>query len=483
MSGATIDGWAYLLVDAGRLYPKLDVGRRMLRHVHHTCEALLSDSPAFDDPTTDLATLLRRCAEQDRVAFRRLYDRQAARLHGIAMRITRQPALAADAVHDTFIALWQHAGSFDPTRGSAEAWLTSIARYRALDIARRRTREITGLEMPEEADPAPDALTKLAGIDEAASLRHCLEELEPDRRSLVVAAFVDGLTHTELAQQRTLPTRHRQVDDPSRPRRAETLPRAMSDAPEDRDLLAAEYVLGVLDAAESAEVEALAAREESVVLSIEQWQNRLAPLAFAVAPVTPPVTLWPRIAAAIGGFPQPATEDRSAQIAAFPRRSAWNSVGLWRAATAAAVALAAVFAGIVLRGTPGARAPIRRGPLARQRARAGVPRRNAAGRRHPGTPAEQRVGRQRQGPRTVGVAAGCDGAGFARRSAGDRQDRAPESVCAGIDAASCEPGATGRLAHGPADRPGAVRRHAHPRELIRAAAELPRRIGRAPLPM
>ncbi len=200
----TIDR-ACLLPDATQLYSGWDTGRRVLRLVRQSCEALLSDSPAIDDPSADLAALIRRCADQDRVAFRRLYDRQAARLHGIAMRITRQPALAADAVHDTFMALWQHAASFDPARGSAEAWLTSITRYRALDIARRRTREVTGLEIPEAADPEPDALMKLSGSDEAASLKLCLEELEPDRRGMVVAAFVDGLSHTELAQKLAMP--------------------------------------------------------------------------------------------------------------------------------------------------------------------------------------------------------------------------------------------------------------------------------------
>jgi anti-sigma-K factor RskA len=129
----------------------------------------------------------------------------------------------------------------------------------------------------------------------------------------------------------------------------------MSDLPEDDDLLAAEYVLGVLEADEAASVEALAAREEAVVISIEQWQRRLAPLALAVAPVPPPDSLWPRVAAAIGGFPQAAEEPPRAAVAAFPRRSAWNSLALWRAATAAAVALAAVFAGIafIQRPAPG----------------------------------------------------------------------------------------------------------------------------------
>ncbi len=122
----------------------------------------------------------------------------------------------------------------------------------------------------------------------------------------------------------------------------------MSDAPEDTDLLAAEYVLGVLNAAEAASVEAAAASDDALALAIEAWQNRLAPLALLAAPVPPPAALWSRIAGTIGGFAEPA---RDAEIVSFPRR-AWNSPGIWRAATAAALALAAAFAGIAFLQRP-----------------------------------------------------------------------------------------------------------------------------------
>jgi anti-sigma-K factor RskA len=124
----------------------------------------------------------------------------------------------------------------------------------------------------------------------------------------------------------------------------------MSDAPEDYELLAGEYVLGVLDAAEADAVLALAARDSTVALSIEAWQNQLAPLAFLARPVPPPDSVWPRIAAAIGGFAEPETQP-GATVVGFPRR-AWNSAGVWRAATAAALALAAVFAGIAFLQRP-----------------------------------------------------------------------------------------------------------------------------------
>ena len=154
-----------------------------------------------DDP----ATLLHRCAHGDRAAFRVLYDGWASRMHGIALRITRQPSLAADATHDAFVQVWQQAHRFDPERGSAEAFLISLVRYRALDIVRRTVREVPGYEAAEQEDESPDALSRLVSSSEGAALQRCLERLEAGRRRMVVMAFVDGLSHGELAEKLRIP--------------------------------------------------------------------------------------------------------------------------------------------------------------------------------------------------------------------------------------------------------------------------------------
>jgi RNA polymerase sigma-70 factor (ECF subfamily) len=156
-----------------------------------------------DDPggNADLTFLLGRCAAGDQNAFRMLYDRQAPRLYAIALRITRQPASAEDAVHDAFVQVWQNAGRYDPARGNPEAWMISLTRYRALDLVRRNAREVTGMELPDEADPAPDPLRQA----ETRVLQGCLELLETERRRLVVLAFVDGYSHSELAALFKLP--------------------------------------------------------------------------------------------------------------------------------------------------------------------------------------------------------------------------------------------------------------------------------------
>jgi RNA polymerase sigma-70 factor, ECF subfamily len=148
---------------------------------------------------SDTAALLVRCAASDGAAFRMLYESHSSRLYAIALRITRQPALASDAVHDALLQVWRNAARFDPERGNADGWLISLVRYRALDIARRHTREAPGLEIPEQEDPDPDALARLVTGAEGNAVRQCLEEVDAPRRSLIIMAFIDGLTQSEVA--------------------------------------------------------------------------------------------------------------------------------------------------------------------------------------------------------------------------------------------------------------------------------------------
>jgi RNA polymerase sigma-70 factor (ECF subfamily) len=153
----------------------------------------------------ELATLIPRIADGDRDAFRRVYDLHGPRLYAVAIRITRQGALASDAVQDAFLQLWRNAGQFDLARGNPEAWLVSLVRYRSLDIARRRGREISDDNAPEQIDDDPDPLERLAASRDAAALHACLGTLEPDRRKLLSLAVIEGLSHSEVAERVTLP--------------------------------------------------------------------------------------------------------------------------------------------------------------------------------------------------------------------------------------------------------------------------------------
>ena len=150
--------------------------------------------------------LIARCAAQDRAAFQALYARWSGRLHGVAMRITRDGALASDATHDAFVQVWQQAGRYDASLGEAGSWLISLARYRALDLVRRRGREVLGHE-PIEAEPdrGPDPLSQLMASVDGGALHRCLQTLTAERRNLVVLAFVEGFSHSQLSAKLGLP--------------------------------------------------------------------------------------------------------------------------------------------------------------------------------------------------------------------------------------------------------------------------------------
>ena len=163
------------------------------------------DFPQTGRSAGDPAALLRRCAAGDRSALRALYESQAARLHGLALRITGQASLAADAVHDTFVQVWEHAGRYDPGRGSAEAWLTGLLRFRAIDALRARARDVPDTEAPEIADPDLGPMERLLTTAEGEALYRCLGRLEPRQRQAITLAFVQGLSHGDLASRLATP--------------------------------------------------------------------------------------------------------------------------------------------------------------------------------------------------------------------------------------------------------------------------------------
>ena len=153
----------------------------------------------------ELSALVLLCASGDTAALRRLYELQAPRLKGLANRITGNPALAEDVLHEVFIKLWQQASRFDPDRGDAHAWLTTLTRFKAMDLARKHGRERAMPVLPEHPDEAPDALMLAIGSSEERALQSCLGELPRHARDAIALAFVDGRTHTEIAAAYNMP--------------------------------------------------------------------------------------------------------------------------------------------------------------------------------------------------------------------------------------------------------------------------------------
>ncbi len=106
---------------------------------------------------------------------------------------------------------------------------------------------------------------------------------------------------------------------------------------DDIDGLAAEYVLGTLDAAERATLAARRQREPALDAAIIAWENRLAGLVSGVNPVAPPAAVWHGIEQRLADLNAPMQPGaNAAQVVSLERR-----VALWRRTAMAASALAA----------------------------------------------------------------------------------------------------------------------------------------------
>ena len=79
------------------------------------------------------ASLLRDMIAGSEEALAGLYDRHGKAVYAAATRAGGDRWVAAEVVQETFLALWNRAELFDPSRGTLPAWLTAIARNRAID--------------------------------------------------------------------------------------------------------------------------------------------------------------------------------------------------------------------------------------------------------------------------------------------------------------------------------------------------------------
>ena len=162
---------------------------------------------SMHDQDSSLAALLAECALGNRSTFENLYRQTSPRLYAVQLRILGEPALAEEALQETFIQVWRHANEYRAARGAALAWLTGIARFRALDI-RRRQRPADNLNTTDpqialgESDSAAAVFETLASGD---TLQQCLQRLSAQARQCVVLAFCEGYTHDELSRRMATP--------------------------------------------------------------------------------------------------------------------------------------------------------------------------------------------------------------------------------------------------------------------------------------
>ncbi len=106
-------------------------------------------------------------------------------------------------LQEAFVSIWRNAGGYRPGVAAPMTWMNTIVRNRALDRLRRNKRPEVHWEEPGDFDRVanddPAELDRLMLSEEAAALRECLGRLKEKQRISITLAFLEGLTHEEVA--------------------------------------------------------------------------------------------------------------------------------------------------------------------------------------------------------------------------------------------------------------------------------------------
>jgi RNA polymerase sigma-70 factor (ECF subfamily) len=154
-----------------------------------------------------MADLLRRIAERaDPAAFRELYEAYGPRVKAYMMRRGADAGTAEDLAQETLLTVWRKAALYAGDKGSMTTWVFAIARNLRIDRLRR---EMPWQELPEgrlaeaSGEPLPDE-----AMDEKQRqqrVQAALAGLPQEQKEVVALAYLEGLSHSEIAQRLAMP--------------------------------------------------------------------------------------------------------------------------------------------------------------------------------------------------------------------------------------------------------------------------------------
>lgn len=158
----------------------------------------------------DDATLLQAIAQRDEAAFAALYDRFSRPVFSLVVRVLHSRAEAEEVLQEAFWQVWERAPDFRAELGTAFCWVVTIARRKAIDRLRARSRQAERINAVRAAAGdddfvQPAGLESLATDERGEAVRAALAAINLEERRAIALAFFDGLTHEEIAAALQVP--------------------------------------------------------------------------------------------------------------------------------------------------------------------------------------------------------------------------------------------------------------------------------------
>src|SRR5205085_5031096 len=172
------------------------------------CRVSSPPKPTATEAELRQADLIRAVADGDHQALAALYDATSRTVYGLLLRILSDASAAEEVLLDVYTQAWRQAAAYSQQRGTPLAWLTTIARSRAIDRLRRGRQEQQRTEPLEEAAysaSGESAEEEVRAGEVRAVVRATLDALAPEQREVIELAYYGGMSHSEIAAARGLP--------------------------------------------------------------------------------------------------------------------------------------------------------------------------------------------------------------------------------------------------------------------------------------
>jgi RNA polymerase sigma-70 factor (ECF subfamily) len=166
-----------------------------------------ADEAGADDVLLDLI------GGGDEAALAMLYKSRSRMVYSLALSIVRDGSDAEEVTEEVFYRIWKSACEFDRRRGSALAWVTTIARRMAIDRTRSKQYKGRMKEVDLEKAVVSDGNESISGSEgfdptggaEARQVKQALDQLGDTHRKLIHLSYYEGLSHSQIAERLDTP--------------------------------------------------------------------------------------------------------------------------------------------------------------------------------------------------------------------------------------------------------------------------------------
>ena len=160
----------------------------------------VSGAPVARPAGGDLGLLLGLVARGDEAAYGLVYGQLAGHVFGVARSVLRDPAQAEEVAQEVMLEVWRDAARFDAARGTAKAWVMTLAHRRAVDRVRSEQAAAAREQRAAKPEVSYDVVAEtVAARLDAERVRRCLGSLTGLQQESITLAYYRGFTYREVA--------------------------------------------------------------------------------------------------------------------------------------------------------------------------------------------------------------------------------------------------------------------------------------------